>query len=183
LRAPFGEPTFTREFRNFRRCQARNVAVARVAFYAERNLPGDERCAILLTRALDGWRSMDSVLEDARPGGGDRHRMLAACGVLARRLHHAGFIHGCFYPRHIFVRKAASRYEACLIDLEKLRPLWFGTRDRVKDLEQFLRHCSPLATPEIHSWLSHYLDCAPLDKKIAVWIDRLRVRRRIKEAR
>ncbi|WP_394352295.1 lipopolysaccharide kinase InaA family protein, partial [Metapseudomonas otitidis] len=41
--------------------------------------------------------------------------------------------------KHIFLRPAAVGYEACLIDLEKTRPLLFGRRDRVKDLEPLLR--------------------------------------------
>jgi hypothetical protein len=183
LRAPLGEPTFSREFRNIQRCLARNVPAVRAAFYAERELPGHGRCAILLTHALEGWHNLDAALEDVRTDSDARHRLLSACGALARRLHYAGLIHCCFYPRHVFVRKAAFDYETCLIDLEKMRSLLFGARDRVKDLEQFLRHAPLLDAQDMRVWLSRYLDCAPEDRKVAAWVERLRARRRVKENR
>ena len=48
-------------------------------------------------------------------------------------------VHGCFYPKHIFLRATGDGYQAQLIDLEKTRHLLFGQRDRVKDLEPLLR--------------------------------------------
>lgn len=45
---------------------------------------------------------------------------------LARTLHAAGQMHGCFYPKHILLREAAAGFEAQLIDLEKPRPLLLG---------------------------------------------------------
>jgi hypothetical protein len=65
--------------------------------------------------------------------------ILQACGQLARTLHGAGQVHGCFYPKHIFLQATGDGYDAQLIDLEKTRPLLFGMRDRVKDLEPLLR--------------------------------------------
>jgi hypothetical protein len=184
-RAPFGEPTLAREFRNIQRCRERKIPTVRAAFYAEREFParaGDnERCAILLTHALEGWRNLDAALKGAP--NGCRLRLLDACGVLARRLHRAGLVHCCFYPRHVFVRQAGSAYEACLIDLEKTRSLLFGIRDRVKDLEQFLRHTPSLDEQEVRIWLSRYLDCTPWNPDVTVWIGRLRARRLCKETR
>jgi hypothetical protein len=184
VRAPFGEPTLAREFRNIQRCRERQVPAVRAAFYAEREFPtragGKERRAILLTRALEGWRSLDAALEGVP---NDRRRLFDACAALARRLHHAGLIHCCFYPRHVFVRQAGAGYEACLIDLEKARSLLFGMRDRVKDLEQFLRHAPSLDEREVRFWLSRYLDCAPWNPEVTAWVARLRARRLRKEAR
>ncbi|MDR1162882.1 MAG: lipopolysaccharide kinase InaA family protein, partial [Candidatus Accumulibacter sp.] len=99
LCAPFGEPTFAREFRNIERYRALGLPAVRAAFYAERSLRSDAHghglCAILLTRALDGWRDMASALNDTRADDARRHRLLAACGALARRLHKAGLTHSC----------------------------------------------------------------------------------------
>jgi hypothetical protein len=64
---------------------------------------------------------------------------LQACGQLARRLHAARQVHGCFYPKHIFLQPDGAAYRAQLIDLEKNRPLLLGQRDRVKDIEPLLR--------------------------------------------
>jgi hypothetical protein len=74
-------------------------------------------------------------------------------------------------------------YETCLIDLEKTRAILFGKRDRVKDLEQFLRHAHTLDADDARVLLSHYLDRAPEDPEVDVWIDRLRARRQDKDSR
>ncbi|MDR1275097.1 MAG: lipopolysaccharide kinase InaA family protein [Candidatus Accumulibacter sp.] len=183
LSAPFGEPTLAREFRNILRCRARGLPIVEASFYAERRGRGGVR-AVLMTRALDEWCDLATRLDDARVDRARRIQLLAACGALARRLHYAGLIHCCFYPRHIFVRETTdSGYETCLIDLEKLRALVFGWRDRVKDLEQFQRHTPILDAREERVWLSRYLDRAPDDPEVDVWIDRLRARRRDKETR
>ncbi|MDR1163304.1 MAG: lipopolysaccharide kinase InaA family protein [Candidatus Accumulibacter sp.] len=181
--APFGEPTLAREFRNIARCRARGLPVVEASFYAERRGCGGVR-AVLMTHALDEWRDLLTSLDDARVDGVRRHKLLAACGALARRLHYAGLIHCCFYPRHIFVREiAGGGYETRLIDLEKIRALVFGWRDRVKDLEQFQRHTPILDAREERVWLSRYLDRAPNDPEVDIWIDRLLARRRDKDSR
>lgn len=177
---PFGEPTFAREFRNIRRYAALGIPALQAAFFAERKLPGERR-AVLLTRALDGWQDLDawlpawSVLAEPR-----RMAILKACGELARRLHQAGQMHGCFYPKHIFLRETADDFDAQLIDLEKTRPLLFGQRDRVKDLEPLLRRASVWSEAEVGVLLAAYLgEEAGLDS----WSARLGARRRHKEAR
>jgi len=186
--APLGEPTFARELRNIRRYHTRGVPTIQAVFYAERRLSDSDGtpglAAILLTRALDGWTDLAVCLREAGTDTARRHRLLAACGILARKLHHAGLVHCCFYPRHIFIREAASgRYEACLIDLEKTRPLLFGRRDRVKDLEQFLRHAATLDEDDVRVWISAYLERPSEHPEITRWIAYLDARRQDKENR
>ena len=177
---PFGEPTFAREFRNIRRYAALDIPALQAAFFAERKLQGERR-AVLLTRALDGWQDLDAwlpgwaALEEAR-----RVAILKACGELARRLHQAGQMHGCFYPKHIFLRETAEGFDAQLIDLEKNRPLLFGQRDRVKDLEPLLRRASVWSEAEVRVLLVAYLGEAA---DLGSWSERLGTRRRNKEAR
>jgi len=188
--APLGEPTFARELRNIRRYHARGVSTIQAVFYAERRLSGSDGndtrglAAILLTRALSGWRDLAVCLRETQSDAARRHRLLTACGALARTLHHAGLMHCCFYPHHIFIREGTSgKDEACLIDLEKTRPLLFGLRDRVKDLEQFLRHAAKLDENDIRIWLAAYLERLPGDPEVTRWIARLRARRQDKESR
>jgi tRNA A-37 threonylcarbamoyl transferase component Bud32 len=175
-----GEPTFAREFRNIRRYAELGIPALQAAFFAERRLPGERR-AILLTRALDGWRDLDhwlqcwGELDEAGRGG-----ILRACGELARRLHQAGQVHGCFYPKHIFLRAQGDAFDAQLIDLEKTRPLLLGRRDRIKDLEPLLRRARVWNEAEIRELLVAYLgDAADVDR----WWSLLGTRQRNKEAR
>lgn len=78
LRHPLGEPTFARELRNIERYRQLGIPALQAAFFAQRRLAG-KQCAILLTRALDGWRDLDSWLQGweshpvaQRLGGGQR---------------------------------------------------------------------------------------------------------------
>jgi hypothetical protein len=164
LAHPFGVPTLAREFRNIRRYAERQVPALRAAFFGTRKI-ANERRAILLTRALSGWRDLASWLTDwPQFSPEERAQLIDACGLLARRLHAARLTHGCFYPRHIFARSAEKGFETCLIDLEKTRSLHLR-RERVRDMEQFLRYAPQLDESEINRLLARYLD-APMDAPI-----------------
>jgi hypothetical protein len=186
LARPFGEPTLAREFRSIQRFRTLGLPTVEASFYAERRIPGRAGmrfCAVLLIPALDGWRDAQSLFSDWDNISRKRaNALFAACGRLARRLHDAGLMHGCFYPKHVFVREIGKDvFEACLIDLEKVRRLWLGHHDRIKDLEQFFRRLPD--EKGMTSLLSAYLGCAPEDPKIAKWRERLQKRRGHKESR
>lgn len=177
---PFGEPTFAREFRNIRRYAELQIPALQAAFFAERSLPGERR-AVLLTRALDGWLDLDHWLRDWRElEGARRNAIVSACGALARRLHEAGQMHGCFYPKHIFLREREGGFEAQLIDLEKTRPLLLGRRDRIKDLEPLLRRARVWGEQDIRELLAAYLGGLG---EVDVWWRQLGLRQRSKETR
>jgi hypothetical protein len=177
---PFGEPTFAREFRNIRRYAQLGIPALQAAFFAERRVAGERR-AVLLTRALDGWCDLDSLLAGwAERPEAQRQALLQACGELARQLHGAGQMHGCFYPKHIFLQADGEAYRAQLIDLEKTRPLLFGRRDRIKDLEPLLRRASVWSDAELRLLLVAYLGA---DADIDSWSQHLGTRRRHKESR
>ncbi|MEX6501447.1 lipopolysaccharide kinase InaA family protein [Pseudomonas zhanjiangensis] len=180
LRRPMGEPTFAREFRNIQRYRQLGIPALQAAFFARRRLPGEQR-AILLTRALDGWHDLEHWLQGwARRDQAERQAILQACGGLARRLHDAGQMHGCFYPKHIFLKAAGGAFSAQLIDLEKTRPLLLGERDRIKDLEPLLRRASQWSDAEVEQLLSAYL---PPGGDLRRWSQRLGRRRQDKEGR
>lgn len=173
LHRPLGEPTLAREFRNTCRYQRLGIPAMRSAFYAERRI-GGERRAVLLTRALDGWRDLDSYLPSwSQLAAVQRHAIASACGVLARCVHGQGQVHGCFYPKHIFLQPSGDGFVAQLIDLEKTRPLLFGERDRVKDLEPLLRRASAWGDDDVACFLTAYLGDA---RQLGYWLQRLTAR-------
>lgn len=183
LRHPLGEPTVTREFRNIRLYQQLGIPALQASYFAERR-QGGEWQGMLLTRGLDDWSELGAwlaqwpVLTPPRRGA-----LVAACGQLARRLHDASLIHGCFYPKHIFLRAAGEGFEACLIDLEKTRRAWFGQRDRVRDLEPLLRRAAAWGEADIRGFLTAYLGVPGTDARVTTWMERLVARRRHKETR
>ncbi|MFK8330412.1 lipopolysaccharide kinase InaA family protein [Pseudomonas sp. BJa5] len=183
LHRPFGEPTFAREFRNISRYQKLGIPALQAVYYGERKVDGEHR-AILMTRALDDWNDLDSLLGQwPQLRIGQRQGILRACGLLARTLHRARQVHGCFYPKHIFLRARSDGWQAQLIDLEKTRPLWLGMRDRLKDLEPLLRRAPVWSEAEVRVLLSSYLDQPADSPLVDTWLQRLTRRRREKEAR
>ncbi len=180
LARPFGEPTFAREFRNIRRYAQLGVPALQASFFGQRKV-GDEKRAILMTRALDGWTDLDGWLKrwpELNESG--RQAIIGAVGVLARTLHQAGQMHGCFYPKRIFLREQDGHWQACLIDLEKTRPLLLGWRDRIKDLEPLVRRASCIGEQGVRHLLSVYLDDPRL---VEPWLLQLQRRHKAKEAR
>ena len=183
LHAPFGEPSFAREFRNISRYNKLGIPALQAAFFGERKVKGEVH-AILLTRALDGWDDLDSLLQRwSQLSAGQQSAILKACGHLARRLHGVRQVHGCFYPKHIFLQADGDGYQAQLIDLEKTRPLLFGLRDRVKDLEPLLRRASIWGLEQVRVLLAAYLDQPADSTLVQSWLERLTARSSHKEAR
>lgn len=183
LRHPLGEPTFRREFRSIQRYQQLGIPALEAAFFGERKVAG-ERCAILLTRGLEGWQDLAEWLErwpalDAE----QRDSIIRVCATLAQRLHGAGQMHGCFYPKHIFLRARDGGYETCLIDLEKTRPLLLGKRDRIKDIEPLMRRAGPWSGADRQLFLQAYLQVPAASKELADWTLRLERQMRNKESR
>ena len=140
--------------------------------------------AVLLTRALDGWDDLDSLLQRWSDLSEAQHTaIMKACGELARRLHGVRQLHGCFYPKHIFLQATGEGYQAQLIDLEKTRPLLFGQRDRVKDLEPLLRRAPEWTEAQLRELLAVYVDQPRDSSLVDSWVSRLTARRSHKEAR
>lgn len=183
LRHPLGEPTFACEFRNIERYRKLAIPALEAVYYGQRQV-GGELQAMLMTRALDGWSDLDSLLLQWRVlSEAQRQAILRACGELARTLHGAGQVHGCFYPKHIFLRASGHQYLSQLIDLEKTRRLLFGQRDRVRDLEPLLRRAAVWGPAEVRGFLAAYLRQPPNSASVDAWLNRLTRRRSHKEAR
>ena len=182
LRHPFGEPTFAREFRNIQRYAELGIPALQAAFFGWRRIQGASG-AILLTRALEGWSDLYTLYQRWAELDAEQQRaVIRASAELARRLHVAGQLHGCFYPKHIFLRGLGQDCEGCLIDLEKTRPLVLGRRDRIRDLETLIRRADPWTSEDIRYFIAVYLS-APCDSdQVVAWATRLERRSRYKGA-
>lgn len=157
LRHPLGEPTFAREYRAIQRLEQAGIATVEVVFFGLRR-QGRARQALLATRALEGYRSLEEWLGDWDLLPEDRqHRLIRAAARLVRRLHDAGWIHNSLYPKHLFLRCDGAGEPARLIDLETARRSWRGWRDRVRDLETLHRRSGPPSQAQRCLFLEHYL--------------------------
>lgn len=156
---PFGESTCAREFRAISTFSKLKIPALQAAYFAERR-EAKQHQAILITYALSDWQELDYYLAQwpqLKPE--QQQGLIQASAKLVKTLHAAGQMHGCLYPKHIFIKESANTYAAQFIDLEKVRPLLLCTRDRVKDLETLIRRAK-------HAWgdaeqamfLQYYLD-------------------------
>lgn len=184
LTAPFGEPTFAREFRNITHYQQLGIPAVTAAFFGERT-KGSEKQAILLTHALEGWQDLDSYLSQWQALTQQTQKaIIKACGLLLKQLHDKKILHGCFYPKHIFLKPHDDWFETCLIDLEKTRKLRLGHKDRLKDLDTLTRRTKDAwSQTEYRMLLSCYLDRACQSVEVDHWLERIAKRNKKKESR
>lgn len=185
LHAPLGEPTFAREFRNIRRYQKLGVPAVTVAYFGYRK-KSHQKQAILITHALDGWQDLDSYLGDwDSRAESEKQSIIKACALLLKQLHSKKILHGCFYPKHIFLQvDDQKQFKACLIDLEKTRKLSLGTRERLKDIDTLARRTNKAWTDEdYYYFLSIYLDKPKDSVEVVQWLKRMLRRSHTKEMR
>ena len=141
LRHPIaGEPTFRREFHNLVFLQKHKIGAPKVVYYAE-NTPAKQ--AILISENLTDFVPLDTInLSQLQLS--QQHSLVHKVAKEIKCFHDVGMVHRALYPKHIFVKNAASTLDAvpevALIDLEKARfsPLaWYRA---YFDLAAFLRH-------------------------------------------
>lgn len=183
LKAPFGEPTFAREFRNIEYYQSLGIPAVTAAFFATRKHAGEKQ-AILMTHALEGWRDLDSYLPAwSSLEGSQQQAIIKSCALLLKKLHDNKILHGCFYPKHIFLKPTDSTFESCLIDLEKTRAL-HGKRDRLKDIDTLIRRTkAQWLENDCRLFLSIYLAESENAPIVSEWFDCIIKRNKAKEQR
>lgn len=183
LRAPLGEPTFAREFRNIEYYQTLGIPAVTAAYFATRKQNGEKQ-AILMTHALEGWRDLDSYLMHwTTLPANERQEIIKSCALLLKKLHDKNVLHGCFYPKHIFLKPTHSIFESCLIDLEKTRAL-HGKRDRLKDIDTLIRRTkAQWQENDCRLFLSTYLAEPENASTVNEWLDSLVKRNKAKEQR
>ena len=120
-----GEPTFQREFQRIMAYREHAIPTLEPVYFGMRGR-GREQRAILATAELTGFVPLD-VYERGWPREGlpprrERLGVLRAVAGLLREMSVHHIQHGCFYPKHVFLRiDADGSAEARVIDLEKSR--------------------------------------------------------------
>jgi hypothetical protein len=141
-RAPFGVPTFRREYENIRRLRALGIPAVPALYYGEAHVDGGHRAAII-TVAMDDYLSLDVWLNE-NADATRRQDVLKAIADWTADFSRRRLQHGCLYDKHILVRKApeAGRYTAadiCFIDLEKMRRRLTVGRAARSNIDQLVR--------------------------------------------
>lgn len=156
-RHPFrGEPTLQREFRNLEHCASHRIPVPVPIYFALTEVAGYPS-AILITEELSGFEPLNHYFEKlAAEASLERKKTMEAVGRILKQLHDSGLKHGCFYPKHVFVRSQPNGQEPDirLIDLEKARPFMSRNNAVRRDTGTLLRRlpmCSPDEVEAFHA--------------------------------
>jgi tRNA A-37 threonylcarbamoyl transferase component Bud32 len=155
-----GIPTFEKEVINALRYKKLNIPAIEPVFFERIHHPQGER-AVLVTEFLDGYISMDELvnewLETGWPSHEQRRRIIKAVAHGVRKIHQGGLMHNCLYPKHIFVKDTGEEVRVRFIDLEKNKWFPLGSRRVIKDLSTLNRRSLHWGRTDRLRFLMHYL--------------------------
>lgn len=175
LRHPLhGVPTFLREFKRIMTYRRHAVPTLVPVYFGMRTQGGKQR-AILATEELGGFRPLDALVQawqrEGQPPRRVRRNVIDAVADLLRGMHAHGIRHGCFYPKHVFVRIASDGVaEARVIDLEKSRHSPLRVLCALRDLQALAYYSSAAwSRTDRLRFLLRYLGSRRLDR-YAKWL-------------
>jgi tRNA A-37 threonylcarbamoyl transferase component Bud32 len=155
-----GIPTFEKEVINALRYKKLDIPAIEPVFFERISHPEGVR-AVLVTEFLDGYISLDELVnewqEKGWPSHDQRRRIIKAVAHAVRKIHQGGLMHNCLYPKHIFVKDTGEEVRVRFIDLEKNKWLPLGSRRVIKDLSTLNRRSSHWARTDRLRFLMHYL--------------------------
>jgi hypothetical protein len=171
-----GISTFRREFRNLMMLQSVGVATLDILYFAERNVTGDRR-AILVTRELTGYASLDSCLAYWRQQGFPERAIwretLARIAAVARGMHRHHIQHNCFHPKHVFIGERQGQVDVRLIDLEKAKRRWSKEQAMLRDLDSLNRRLKGIRTTDRLRFLLAYHEVDRVNDRVRKTWNRL----------
>lgn len=156
LRHPLGAPTLLREWRNLQRFASLGVPTAEMIAFQMRRVD-DLWHAMLVTRALDGYVSLQDGLRRGLWDAGTRSAILPAVLDAIAPLHRARRKHGHLYDKEVFVRPADERVDVAFLDLELCRRHVSRRKAAESDLRRLIRslRSSGLTEQEFQDMLAH----------------------------
>lgn len=182
-----GIPTFAREMRNILRFKQHNIPALEPVYFGQR-CDGNELRAILITVALSGFQSLETLVDEWQrtgwPDRAERIKTMHAIALVMQRMHAARLQHNCFYPKHIFLRptETSDGYECRIIDLEKVKRRPFRWLAALRDLYTLNRHSQDWSRTDRLRFFLIYFDIKRLNSR-AKWIWRRIARRTIVKGR
>ena len=139
---PFGRPTILRELNVYHAWEKLGIKLPKVVF-GEARRHQNQWQALLITEPLTGFTDMESWYASGAYKDCSiqcRQLLMWKLALVSAKLHRAHWQHGCFYPKHIFVKADEASVEIALLDLEKSRKRWSRKTAARRDLDQLYRH-------------------------------------------
>lgn len=160
-----------REFKNLQAWKKQGLSSLEPLYFHQE--PGARR-AILITRALDEYQSLESWLS-ACTDAALRSKVFTAVAQFIADLHRKGWFHRCLYPKHVYVLSAHPENIA-MIDLEKARKQWRTSHRRMADLSSFFRRCAWIHPKESLQFMKAYWGVTKFETKHRLNLKRLQDR-------
>jgi heptose I phosphotransferase len=168
------------EWRAIRAVEALGIpSVTPVAMGEHLRFGGWERGSFILTAELPNGIALEKLLP-TRPAlsAPARRRLTRRIAVMARRLHHAGYVHCDFYLGHIYVvGDLEGEYRLHLLDVQRLHEgARIGNRWSVKDISALYFSSLPLAcisNADRLRFVLAYLDEPRVNKRVRRFIAQL----------
>lgn len=182
-RHPFkGISTFRREFQNLMMLQAGAVPTLEVLYFAERHVAGDRR-AILVTRELEGYASLDACMADWQQHGFPEtavwRETLQRIAAVARGMHRHRIQHNCFYPKHVFIGERHGQVDVRLIDLEKAKRRCSRELAMLRDLDCLNRRVPAVSSTDRLRFLLAYHEVDRVNARVRkTWVKLLAMQHR-----
>jgi len=169
-RHPFrGITTFRREFQNLMMLQSSDVPTLEVLYFAERNV-GKDRRAILVSRELTGYSSLEDCMEHWQRHGMPEKEVwcetMQRIAAVARRMHRHRIEQNCFLPKHVFIGELHGQMDIRLIDLEKAKRRWTTERVLLRDLDTFNRRIRGVRTTDRLRFLLAYHETGRVNARV-----------------
>lgn len=129
---------------------------------------------VIMTEELGSYAPLSS---DAYKMGGkilhsksQKEALFQSLANLMRRMHGSHFKHNCFYPNHVFAKPSVKgQFNLKVIDLEKIKRVWFKKSASIRDLSSFLRHASSWSKEDKQAFIAVYLQEKPGRRTDRLW--------------
>jgi hypothetical protein len=180
---PFrGITTFRREFQNLMMLRACQVPTLEVLYFAERTV-GKDRRAILISRELSGYASLDNCMhywqEHGKPERDVWLATMQRIATVARRMHSHRIQQNCFLPKHVFIGERHGQIDVRLIDLEKAKRRLSSERALIRDLDTFNRRTPGVSTTDRLRFLLAYHETDRVNERVRkTWRELIALSRR-----
>ena len=168
-----GIATFAKEFNLINKFAEKDIPSLDVVCFEQWASQGNQR-AFIMTEELDGYLPLSS---DAYKMGGkilhnkaQQDALFHSLADLMRRMHDNHFKHNCFYPNHVFAKQIGNgQFKLKVIDLEKVKKVWFKESAAIRDLSSFCRHASSWSTEDKQALVAIYLQEPPGRRADRLW--------------
>lgn len=144
----FPQLVMQREVKNLLYSRSKNLPTLELMAWGERR-QGKKRQGIMITLGLDGYVSLESLIqrwvESGWPPIAEKRRWIRLTAKAVRALHKCGIQHNMLYPKHIFLRDLLVEEKdenVRFIDLESASRVLFYLHAQYKDLRRLYRYSS-----------------------------------------